>query len=97
LPNLESTVPTDSGEVGVLGNGGVSDTGNPVGVVVGFVGVLAISEGVPKLESLVSTSRDNLSVVKGERNRVDFLGVTNEDSGGLSGSQVPESEGLVPR
>jgi hypothetical protein len=97
LPDLESTVPTNSGEVGVLGNGGVSDAGNPIGVVVGFVGVLAISEGVPELESSVSTSGDDLSVIKGEGNRVDFLGVANEDSGGLTGSQIPKSEGLVPR
>jgi len=97
LPDLESTVPTDSGEVGVLGNGGVSNAGNPIGMVVGFVSVLTISEGVPKLESLVSTSGDNLSVIKGEGNGVDFLSVTNEDSGGLTSSQVPKSEGLVPR
>jgi hypothetical protein len=97
LPDLESTVPTDSGEVGVLSNGGVSNAGNPIGMVVGFVGVLAISEGVPELESSVSTSGDNLSVIKGEGNGVDFLSVTNEDSGGLTSSQVPESEGLVPR
>jgi len=96
LPDLKSTVPTDSGEVGVLGDGGVSDAGNPIGVVVGFVGVLAISEGVPELEGPVSTSGDNLSVIKGEGNGVDFLSVTNEDSAGLTGSQVPESEGLVP-
>jgi hypothetical protein len=97
LPDLESTIPTDGGEVGVLGDGAVSDAGNPIGVIVGFVGVLAISEGVPELESSVSTSGDNLSVIKGEGNGVDFLRVTNEDSGGLTGSQIPESEGLVPR
>jgi len=97
LPDLKSTIPTDGGEVGVLGNGGVSDAGNPIRVVVGFVGVLAISEGVPELEGSVSTSGDDLSVIKGEGNGVDFLGVANEDSGGLTGSQVPESEGLVPR
>jgi len=61
-----------------------------------FVGVLAVSNGVPKLESLVSTAGDDLSVVVGEGDSVDFLLVTNEDSGGLSGSQVPKSEGLVP-
>jgi len=97
LPNLESAVPADGGEVGVLGNGRVSDAGDPVGVIVGFVGVLAVSEGVPELESSVSTSGDDLSVIEGEGDRVDFLGVANEDSAGLTGSQVPESEGLVPR
>jgi len=97
LPDLESTVPTNSGEVGVLGNWGVSNTGNPVRVVVVFVGVLAVSKSVPELEGSVSTSGDDLSVIKGESDGVDFLGVTLEDSGGLTGSQIPKSEGLVPR
>lgn len=97
VPDLESTVPTDSGEVGVLGDGGISDAGDPVGVVVGFVGVLAVSKGVPELEASVSTSGDDLSVVLGESDGVDFLGVASEDSRGSSGSQIPKSEGSVPR
>jgi len=97
LPDLDSAVPTSGGEVWVLGNWGVSDAGDPVTVVVGFVGVLAVSKGVPELEALVGTSGDNLSVIEGEGDRVDFLGVASEDSGGLTGSQVPKTEGLVPR
>jgi len=97
VPDLKSTIPTDGGEVGVLGNGGVSDAGDPVGVVVGFVGVLAVSKSVPELEASVSTSGDDLSVVLGESDGVDFLGVANEVSGGSTGSQIPKSEGSVPR
>lgn len=97
MPNLESTVPTSGGEEGVLGNWGISDAGNPIRVVVGFVGELAFSKGVPQLEGLISTSRDDLSVILREGNGVDFLGVTNKDLGGLSGSQVPKSDGLIPR
>jgi len=96
LPDFKSSVPTNGGEEGVLSNGAVSDAGNPIGVVVGLVGVLAVSKGVPKLEVLLSTSRDNLSVVLGEADSVDFLGVANEDSGGLSGSEVPKTKGLIP-
>lgn len=96
VPDLKSTIPTDGGEVGVLGNGGVSDAGDPVGVVVGFVGVLAVSKSVPELEASVSTSGDDLSVVLGESDGVDFLGVTNEVSGGSAGSQIPKSEGSIP-
>ena len=55
LPDLQSSVPTSGGEVGVAFIGGVSDGGNPVGVVVLFIGVLAISEGVPELEGSVGT------------------------------------------
>jgi hypothetical protein len=97
VPDLKSTIPTDGGEVGVLGNGRVSDAGDPVGVVVGFVGVLAVSKSVPELEASVSTSGDDLSVVLGESDGMDFLGVANEVSGGSSGSQIPKSEGSVPR
>lgn len=96
VPDLESAVPAGRGEVGALLNGGVSDAGDPVGVVVLLVGVLAVSDGVPELEGLVSTTGDDLSVIVGEANGVDFLLVTNEDSGGLASSQVPKSEGLVP-
>lgn len=97
LPDLESSVPTGGGEVGVLGNGGVSNAGNPIRVIVVFVGVLAVSKGVPKLEALISTSGDDLSVIEGESDGVDFLGVANEVSGGLTSSQIPKSEGSVPR
>jgi len=97
LPDLDSAVPTSSGEVWVLGNWGVSDAGDPVTVVVGFVGVLAVSKGVPELEGLVSTSGDDLSVIEGEADGVDFLTVASEDSGGLTSSQVPKTESLVPR
>jgi len=96
VPDLESAVPTSRSEVGSLGDGGVSDAGDPIGVVVLLVGVLAFGNGVPELEGLVSTARDNLSVVVGEGDSVDFLLVANEDSGGLADSEIPESEGLVP-
>lgn len=96
LPDLQSTVPTRGGEVRIAFIGGVSDGGDPVLMVVGFVGVLTFSKGVPELVSSVSTGRDNLSVVAGETNGVDFLLVTNEGSGGLTGSKIPKSDGLVP-
>jgi len=96
LPDLESSVPTNGGEVGVLSNRGVSDTRDPILVVAMFIGILTVSKSVPELEGFVSTSRDNLSVVLREADRVDFLSVTNEDSGGLSSSQIPKSKGLIP-
>lgn len=59
--------------------------------------VLDISEGVPEVDLSVSSGAQNLSIVWGEGNGEDFLGVSLEQSGGGSGSQVPKSEGLVPR
>jgi len=96
LPDLKSTVPTNSGEVWVLLDWGVSDAGNPIGVVVLVRGELAISHGVPELVGSVSGGRDNLSVVSREANGMNFLGVSDEGLGGLTGSKIPESEGLVP-
>ena len=58
---------------------------------------LALSQSVPELDRLVSRSRDDLPVVSREGDREDVGGVTDESSGGRSGVEVPESEGVVPR
>lgn len=59
--------------------------------------VLDVSEGVPQENLSVGSGGEDLSVVSGEGDGEDFLGVSLEQSGGGSGSQVPESQGLVPR
>lgn len=66
-----------------------------MGVVV--ESVHALTNGVPDLDGLVSTGRNNLSVVVGERNRQNILGVTNKSLNGVTSLQVPQSEGLIPR
>ncbi len=61
VPDLESAVPADWGEIGVeLGSfssgfqgGGVSQAGDPVGVVVELSGEFVISKSVPELDALV--------------------------------------------
>jgi len=95
-PDLEETVPTDCGNVWVLLAWGVADTGNPVSVWLLSEGELALSEGVPESDFAVRATRQDLSVVWGEGNGEDFLGVTGEETGGFSGADIPESEGLVP-
>lgn len=104
VPDLESSVPADSGEVGFEGRlglslqlGRVSDLADPVLMVIRFTGVFAVSEGVPELDFLVGTGGDDLTVVGGERHGVDFLLVASELTDGLSVLHVPETEGLVPR
>jgi len=103
VPNFESSVPTDWGEVGLesdfgvgLEVGGVSHLADPVLMVVGLTGVLAVGQSVPKLDFVVGSWRDNLSVVGGEGHGENFLLVSDKLTDCLSGSQVPESEGLVP-
>lgn len=104
VPDLESSVPADRGEVGLEGHlglgfdhGGVSHAGHPFSVVVGFTGEFAVGEGVPELDGFVGSRGDDLSVVGGEATGEDFFGVADESFDGQPGSQVPESEGLVPR
>jgi len=63
VPDLESAVPASGGEEWSLLNWGVSDGANPVSVAVLFEGELALSNGVPELDGLVSTGGDDLSVV----------------------------------
>ena len=60
-------------------------------------GVLAVTEGVPQLDRSVAGTRDDLSVVGGERDGEDVVGVADEASGGGTAGKLPEAEGLVPR
>lgn len=57
---------------------------------------LALAEGVPELDGAVTRSRNNLPVVGREGDGEDVRGVANEATGGESGVEVPEAEGLVP-
>lgn len=97
VPDLEISIPTGSGKVLHLLRGGVSDTRDPVLMVVGVNGVLALSFDVPKLDVLLAAARENDSVVWVEAAREDLLGVTNELVGALSLSKVPEPKGTIPR
>ena len=60
-------------------------------------GELAVTEGVPQLDGSVTGAGDNLTVVGGERDGENIVGVADESAGGGSGSELPETESLVPR
>lgn len=60
-------------------------------------GVLAVTEGVPQLDGAVTRARDDLSVVGGEGYGENVVGVADESSGGGAGSELPQTESLVPR
>lgn len=70
--------------------------GYPVGVVVLVRSEFAFGNCVPELDFSVSTSRKDLSVIGRESSSEDFLGVSNESSGGLACAQVPKSQRFVP-
>ena len=100
-PDLDQTIPSTGDNEWHLDGGGEADTGDPLIVTVvvsssGVNGVLAFTEGVPELDGLISGSGDDLTVVNGEGNTEDILGVPYETTGGLSGVDFPETEGSVP-
>ena len=59
-------------------------------------GVLADTEGVPQLDGLITRTGDNLTVVSGESDRQDILGVANELTVAHAGVDVPKAEGSIP-
>jgi len=59
-------------------------------------GEFAVTKSVPQLDGAIAGSGDNLSVVGGERNGKDIVGVSNKSSGGSTGRKLPETESLVP-
>lgn len=59
-------------------------------------GVLAVTERVPELDGAVARSGDNLTVVGGEGDGEDVVGVADEAAGGDTGGELPQAESLVP-
>lgn len=57
---------------------------------------LAVTEGVPELDCAVAGSRNDLSVVGGEGDRENIVGVSDKSAGGGTGGKLPEAESLVP-
>ena len=57
---------------------------------------LAVTESVPELDGTIAGSGDNLSVVGGEGDGENIVGVSNKASGGGTGGKLPETESLVP-
>ena len=97
-PDLHETIPSAGDDEGNRLGRAESDAGDPFGVTFGISsdGVLALSEGVPKFDGLITGSRDDLTVVNTEGNTQDILGVTDETTGGASGVDLPKTEGSIP-
>lgn len=72
VPDLESSVSSNRGKVWILWRVRISDSSDPTLVVVVFGLNLALSNSVPNSEVSEGTTRDDLSVIVGESNSVDF-------------------------
>ena len=93
---LDEFVPASGDDDGVLGVGAEAHARNPLGVALVGDGVLAVSKSVPELDGAVTGAGNDLTVVGGEGNGENVVGVSNERPGGLAGGKLPEAEGLVP-
>lgn len=95
--NLDELVPAGGDNDGVLGVGAEADAGNPLGVTLLGDGVLAVTEGVPELDRAVAGAGNDLSVVGGEGDGQNVVGVADKAAGGGAGGKLPKAESLVPR
>jgi len=96
IPDLDGLVPGSGNNDWGLGVVIVSDARDPVSVWVLINGELADTMDVPNLEVLVDGAGGDLSVIWGESNGKDVLGVTNESLSGGGSLEVPESDGTIP-
>jgi hypothetical protein len=94
---LDELVPTAGDDDRVLRVRAETDARDPVGVALVGDGVLAVTEGVPQLDSSVARAGNNLTVVGRERNGKNVVGVADKSPSSGTGSQLPKSQGLVPR
>lgn len=99
VPDLDELIPTSGDDNGVGGDRGETDARDPFSVTFRLRGngVLAFTEGVPKLDGAIARTRDDLTVVDGEGNGEDILGVAQETAGGGTGVDIPKTESAIPR
>jgi hypothetical protein len=97
VPYLDELIPAAGHDDRVLGVGAEADARNPLSVALVGDGELAVTEGVPQLDGAVSRAGNDLSVVGGERDGENVVGVADEAAGGGAGGELPQAESLVPR
>lgn len=93
---LDELVPAGAHNDRILRVGGESDARHPLGVAFVGDGVLAVTKSVPQLDGSVARAGDDLSVVGGERDGENVVGVADKTTGGVAGGELPQTQGLVP-
>jgi len=97
IPNLDELIPTTGNDERVSRVRRETNTRNPFRVTIFGDVVLALTEGVPELDGLITRTGNNLTVVSRERDRQNIVGVTNETTGGGTVVQIPKTESVIPR
>jgi hypothetical protein len=97
FPDLDDLVPSGGDNERNVRVRGESDAADPLFVAILGESVLLLTESVPKVDGAVAGSGDNLTVVGGEGDGENVLGVTNELTGAVTSAQFPETEGTIPR
>ena len=94
--HLNKLVPSAANNDRVLRVRAESNARDPIGVTLLSDSELAISKGVPELDCSIAGAGNDLSVVGGEGNRENIIGVSNESAGGSTGGELPQAESLIP-
>ena len=58
--------------------------------------IFAVAEGIPKLNCSIARARDDLTVVSGEGDGEDIVGVTDETASRDASGEFPKAKSLVP-
>jgi hypothetical protein len=93
---LDNLVPSGANDDGVLRIRAESHTRNPFSVALVGNGILAVAESVPELDSAITRTRDDLTIVSGEGYGEDVVGVADEPTSGDASRELPEAESFVP-
>lgn len=94
---LNNLVPACRHNGRILWTRAEANTANPLGVTVLGDVKLAVTKRVPQLNSAVTATGDNLTVVRAEANAQDVTSVTHKAARRHTSVQVPETKRLVPR
>jgi len=96
FPNLDKSIPSSGDDDWVGWIRRETYTADPFTMSFFCDGEFAVTESVPELDCLISAATDYLSVVGGEGDGEDIVGVADEATGCFAGVEIPETESLVP-
>jgi len=97
IPDLDELIPTTRNDERVSRVRRETNTRNPFGVTIFGDVVLALTQGVPELDGLITRTGDDLTVIGREGDGQDIVGVTDETTGGGTVVQIPKTESVIPR